>query len=244
MYLDYFLYFQWDKLPFSWLLHNSEDLGKWTDHEQWSTVCEAWLDITCWIGAHWSWLGKIHPWYHPLPFPSQGTTDNFRYVQAICLSHPWMQLCPGHQEKLCDTQNSNSYVFWGPSVRDSFEACLWQLSRALGICGCHHFACPTWWGTSPAMGQPPVESRSCFYCLSSYTIYSSTLLLCINFLSCPSCHICTVTSWFPIFNCPQRASSRATPALVRALICHCPNWSSKHLKFSFYERVVFLQVRD
>lgn len=97
---------------------------------------------------------------------------------------------------------------------------------------------------SPAMEQPPVESRSSFYCLSSYPIYSSLLLLCIHFLSCPSCHICTVTSWFPIFNCPQRASSRATPAFVGALICHCPNWSSKHLKFSLYEHVVFLQVRD
>lgn len=67
------------------------------------------------------------------------------------------------------------------------------------------------------MEQPPVESRSYFCCLSSYTIYSSILLLCINFLSCPSCHICTVTSWFPIFNCPQRASSRATPAFCGGL---------------------------
>lgn len=122
--------------------------------------------------------------------------------------------------------------------------CVWQLFRAMEICGCHHFVHPTWWGTSAAVEQPPVESRSCFYCLSSYTIYSSILLLCINFLNCPSCHICTVTSWFPIFNCPQRASSRATPAFVGTLICHCPNWSCKHLKFSLYEHVVFLQVCD
>lgn len=238
--MNYFLYFQWDKLLFSWLIQDSEHWRQWTDQEQWSTVCETSLEITCCVGAHWSWFGKIHPWSHPLPFPSQGNTDNFRCAQAICSSHPWMHPCPGHQGKLCHTQSSSSSVFWGLS----FEACLWQLSRAMGICGCHHFAHPTWWGTSPAMEQPPVESRSCLYCLSSYIIYSSILLLCINFLSCPSCHICPVTSWFPIFNCPQRASSGATPAFVGALICHCPNWSSKHLKFSYYECVVFLQVHD
>lgn len=212
-----------------------------TDQEQWSTVCETWLDTTCWIGAHWSWLGKIHPWPHPLPFPSQGTADDFRCAQAICFRHLWMQPSPGHQGKLCDTQKQQLLWFLG-SFSERF---IWSLSVAAlqgngdmwlsPLCTSH---------TSLAMEQPPVESRSCFYCLGSYTIYSFILLLCINFLSWPGCHICTVTSWFPIFNCPQRASSRATPAFVGALICHCPNWSSKHLKFTLYEHVVFLQVRD
>lgn len=110
--------------------------------EQWSTVCETWLDITCWIGAHWSWFGKIHPWPHPLSFPSQGTTDNFRCAQAICFRHPWMPLSSGHHGKLCDTQSRSFSGFWGPSVKGSFEACLWQLSRAMGIRGCHPLCIP------------------------------------------------------------------------------------------------------
>lgn len=101
--------------------------------------------------------------------------------------------------------------------------------------GCHSFPgltlhCPAQPGTSSAMARP----------LSFYTVNSSIFLLCINFLSC-SCHICTLTSCFPIFNCPQRTSSRATPAFLRPFICHCPNWRREHLKFSLYDCVVFLQ---
>lgn len=127
-----------------------------TDSEQWTLETINWpgtmeqcmwnvLDITFWIGAHWSWFGKIHPWSHPLAFPSQGTRDNFRRAQTICFRHPWMQLSCRHQGELCETQSSSSSDFWDPSVRDSFEVCQWQLSRTVGICGCHHFARPTWW---------------------------------------------------------------------------------------------------
>lgn len=242
MYLSYFLYFQWEKLPFSWLIQNSEHWRQWTDQEPWSTVCETWLDITCWTGAHWSWFGKIHHWSHSLSFPLQGTTDNFRCAHLLQLSlnaaMPW---APG--ETVWHTKQQLLW-FWG-SFSEGF---IWSPSVAAlqgngdmwlsPLCPSHmmrHFTCH---------GTTPCGEQVLFYCLSSYTIYSSILLLCINFLSCPSCDICTVTSWFPLFNCPQKTSSRATPALVGALICHCPNWSSEHLKFSFYERVVFLQVRD
>lgn len=171
------------------------------------------------------------------------------------------QRCPGHQLQTslnaalpqapgeavgCVGQQLLQFVgsFGGGFVWSLSVAGTGQLSRAAGTRGCHSFAYPTRRDASPAMEQPLLESKSCFIHLSSYTINSSILLLCIHFLSCSSCHICTRTSWFPIFNCPQRASSRATPAFVWALICHCPNWSSKCLKFSLYDCVVFLQMRD
>lgn len=144
---------------------------------------------------------------------------------------------------------STSCRLWCPSL----GALLWARQRAQGSSQGHvavmaflgqHLPHPSQWGTLSEVAQPHLEIRCCFICLSSYTINSSILLLCINILSCSICHICTLTSCFPIFNCPQRASSRATPAFLWALICHCPNRRREHLKFSLHDWVVFLQTCD
>lgn len=226
-----------------------------TDLEQWTLETMNWpgtmkhcmWNLTGYYLLDWSSLKLI--WENP-PLRSSLAFSITGYNRQF-------QMCPS---RLLQT-SLNAAIPWAPGEAvwhteqqllwflGSFsEGFIWSLSVAAlqgngdmwlsPLCPSHmirRFTCH---------GATPCGEQVLFLLPQLLTIYSSILLLCIHFLSCPSCHICTVTSWFPIFNCPQWASSSATPAFVGTLICHCPNWSSKHLKFSLYERVVFLQVHD